>query len=346
MSFNKTFILILENSEKEYKLNLKIENDNFIHFRLSSTESPMEIYYIKLSLEELKLSNSLFNMFNSLNDCAENISKLINSKSYELSLNSEGASINIMIPILDKRIEINLIKDKSIKENPSYLKEELIKLKNKINDLEMKINQKDIIIENLIQKHDNDILDLRRMICNLHPEMSLILVNNIDKLLLANKFRQIYPGRNVNYSLLYRKSRDSDKSIMFHKNCDYIRGTVILIETQDNLRFGGFTNETWEGNNIAKNDNTAFLVSFNNNKIYDIKQNHCAIFCSQSYGPCFCGNNNNFSLFIHDNSDVNGGECCKQSDSNYNGFVMDYEINKGKKKFKIKEIEVFKVTIL
>ena len=37
----------------------------------------MEIYYIKLSLEELKLSNSLFNMFNSLNDCAE-IVKVMN----------------------------------------------------------------------------------------------------------------------------------------------------------------------------------------------------------------------------------------------------------------------------
>lgn len=144
---------------------------------------------------------------------------------------------------------------------------------------------------------------------------------------------------------MYRKSRDSDKALAFHSKCDKIRGTLIIIKTEEGLKFGGYTNETWEGNNITKTDNTAFIFSLNNNKDYDIKNNVNAIFCSPNFGPCFCGNNNP-TLLVNDDSNKRGGSCCKAFDSNYNRYLDDYEINNGKKDFKIAELEVFKVTIV
>ena len=116
----------------------------------------------------------------------------------------------------------------------------------------------------------------------------------------------------------------------------------MLIETEDNLRIGGYTSETWEGNNISKQDNTAFIFSLNNNKGHNVKNNLNAIYCSPMSVPCFCGNNTP-TLFISNNCDVNGGECCKAKDSNYDGYIYDYEINNEKKSFKIKEYEVFEV---
>ena len=59
----------------------------------------------------------------------------------------------------------------------------------------------------------------------------------------------------------------------------------------------------------------------------------------------FCGNRNP-TLMVYDNSDINGGECCKAIESNYNGFSSDYEINNENRKFNIIEIEVFKVSII
>ena len=82
-----------------------------------------------------------------------------------------------------------------------------------------------------------------------------------------------------------------------------------------------------------------------NNKVYDIKKSCNAIFCSPFYGPYFCGNGNP-TLIVYDNSDKNGGECCKAIESNYNGFSSDYEINNENRKFNIIEIEVFKVSII
>ena len=116
----------------------------------------------------------------------------------------------------------------------------------------------------------------------------------------------------------------------------------MLIETEDNLRIGGYTSETWEGNNISKKDNSAFIFSLNNNKGHDVKNNLNAIYCNPNCGPCFCGNSTP-TLLISNNCNVNGGECCKAIDSNYDGYLYDYEINNEKKNFKIKEYEVFEV---
>ena len=112
---------------------------------------------------------------------------------------------------------------------------------------------------------------------------------------------------------MYKKSRDSDKAYAFHSKYDKIRGILILIKTENGLKFGGYTNETWEGNNIFKRDNTAFIFSLNNNKGYDIKNDLDAIYCSPSLGLCFCGNNNP-TLLINDDSDTKGGTCCKALD--------------------------------
>ena len=109
--------------------------------------------------------------------------------------------------------------------------------------------------------------------------------------------------------------------------------------------FGGYTNETWEGNNIAKTDNISFIFSLNYNKAYDIKRNVNAIFCSPNYGPYFCGINSP-TLLVNDDSNIRGGSCCKASESNFNGYTDDYEINNGNQNFRINEIEVFKVSMV
>ena len=391
MSFFKEHNIKLPNSEKEYILIIKVEKDDdkSMFFNLYNNQDfTNENYQIKIKLEELKLLNKIFRIFDSMKDCAETISNVLKNSNPKIIIEKNGASliIDFYISGMEKKNQISIfLKKQTIEPNMCYklLLDEINKLTTKVNDLEILVNSKNKKIneieknyEELKQKHklleeqhNTDIINLKSLIPNqnnnnnnnnnINPnlktfeeqqksnnnEQSTIINNLLELNFLGNQFRLIYPGKNVIYNLLYRKSRDSDKASVFHSKCDKIRGTLILIKTVDNLKFGGYTNETWEGDNVQKADNTAFIFSLNNNKAYKIKKNKKAIFCSPLYGPCFCGNNA-ATIIIHDNSDKEGGECSKAIDSNYDGFVDDYEINRGKSKFKISDIEVFKVTIV
>ena len=145
------------------------------------------------------------------------------------------------------------------------LLEEIKKLKTNIEDMKLSLNEKDRKIDeiqtkfdklqkshdSLQEKHNKDINNLKSFFSPYDQE-SLILKSFVELNFLSNKFRIKYLDRNAKYYLVYRKSRDSDNAFYFHARCDKIRGTLVLIETEDNLRIGGYTSETWEGNNISK----------------------------------------------------------------------------------------------
>ena len=291
--------------------------------------------------------------------------------------------ITIFIPGQNKR-EIKLFLEESTFDEISAideLKAEINKLKAKLSDLEISVNRKDTMYEALKCKYDElknnfdtttkqfqvELINIKSLLqnstdmnqrMNKNPnlrtfeeqlkenrtETSTIIENNLDLNLLSNKIRLLYPGKNVIYNLLYRKSRDSDRANIFHSKCDKIRGTLIIIKTTKGFKFGGYTNESWEGNNVFKTDNTAFLYSLNYNKIYDVKADKNAIYCSPYYGPVFCGDGYS-TILIHDNYGIKGGECCLANNSNYEGYSENYEINGGTKDFQISELEVWKVTL-
>lgn len=353
--------LKLAYSEKEYKMIMKIENnDNFLQILLNNNENLMsEKYYLKITLEEFKSLSPFFRIFESILVCAESLANIIRDSNPRLSINDKDAVINVKIYIPGGREEqIELVLKKIISEPNDIINnllEEIAKLKTAMKDMQLLLNEKDRKINEIQEKCDNlkksqDSLkenhkkDFNNLKSYFHPynQESTILKSSVELNFLSNKFRLINQNRNVKYYLLYRKSRDSDNAFYFHSRCDKIKGTLVLIETEDNLRIGGYTSETWEGNNISKKDNTAFIFSLNNNKEYNVKNNLDAIYCTPNYGPCFCGRSTP-TLFISNNCDVGGGECCKAIDSNYNGYIYDYEINNEKKNFKIKEYEVFEI---
>lgn len=351
--------LILASTDKEYKMIMKIENnDNFLQILLSNNENPMtENYHLNITLEEFKLLNPFFRMFETILECAESLANLIRDSSPKLLIKGKDAVIIIKIYVgKEKEIELVLKKKKNdTNEIINNLLEEITKLKADMKDMQLLLNEKDKKIneiqkkcdklekrqDSLEEKQKKDFINLRSYFPPYNQESS-ILKSPVELNFLSNKFRLINQNKNAKYYLLYRKSRDSDNAFYFHEKCNKIKGTLVLIETEDNLRIGGYTSETWEGNNISKKDNTAFVFSLNNNKGYNVKNNLDAIYCNPNSGPCFCGKNAP-TLFISNNCDVNGGECCKAIDSNYDGYIYDYEINNERKNFKIKEYEVFEV---
>ena len=116
------------------------------------------------------------------------------------------------------------------------------------------------------------------------------------------KKKKIPNNDNIIFKLVYRASRDGDSAKEFHKRCDEIGPNLTLIQTDRNVKFGGFTNYGWEipkevgtlsssEDGVQKPDNDSFCFSLTSKKIYlHNKDKEGSIFCCENYGPTFSEN--------------------------------------------------------
>ena len=101
---------------------------------------------------------------------------------------------------------------------------------------------------------------------------SLIINNNTEDKEMVRKW--INSELTFQTKLLYRLTRDGPSIFNFHSKCDYITPTLLLVETQDQNKFGGYTTATWDMfGGIYKNASKTFLFSLNKNKKYYRKSN-------------------------------------------------------------------------
>ena len=93
----------------------------------------------------------------------------------------------------------------------------------------------------------------------------------------------------ISTKLIYSSEKEDDKASSFHKKCDNIAPTLILIETKEGFRYGGFTTQTWESaeQSIFKKDKNAFIFSLDTEKKYEITDEEKSIQCSMFWGPYF-----------------------------------------------------------
>ena len=143
----------------------------------------------------------------------------------------------------------------------------------------------------------------------------------------------------IQLHLLYKASINSDSSLIFHELCNNINSTVVLIKTKQGNRFGGFTRRTWNGHNISKKDDDAFIFSLDKMKTYDVIKNQEAIICAEDFGPIFSG----YQIRIPNEVFKKGGTTDKKG-LGYNTTV-DYELTNGNRNFGVEEIEVYEVQI-
>ena len=89
--------------------------------------------------------------------------------------------------------------------------------------------------------------------------------------------------------LIFSSEKEDDKASSFHKKCDNIAPTLILIETKEGFRYGGFTTQIWESTeqSIFKKDKNAFIFSLDTEKKYEITDEEKSIQCSMFWGPYF-----------------------------------------------------------
>ena len=164
-----------------------------------------------------------------------------------------------------------------------------------------------------------------------------IIQNNEEIGFLCKKIAK--NSENIRIDLIYKASVDGDKAEDFHRKCDSAKSTLVLIETDNNLRFGGFTSCDWSGNAEDKYDDNAFVFSLDKGRIYDIKPGEKAIGCYPDFGPVFLG----CQIKINDDAFTNNGSTYRKNETYQT--EEDFELNGGNEFFKIKDIEVYSIEL-
>ena len=163
------------------------------------------------------------------------------------------------------------------------------------------------------------------------------IINNPGELEeITSRLQRILNKKNIKYKLIYRASTDGDACTEFHDKCDQYQNTLILIHASGDKRFGGFTTQTWEGEDVNKKDKNCFIFSIDKMKIYDIIEGQDAINCNQDLGPIFID-----QIKLLDKFFTQGGTTNKKGQTFQT--LEDFEITGGAEKFGVKELEVYHV---
>ena len=125
-------------------------------------------------------------------------------------------------------------------------------------------------------------------------------------------------------------------------------GTLSIIKTTKGMRFGGYTEQYWNGgsNFCNKKDakNICFCFSLDLFKIYNFNDNYnYSIICYYNHGPDFCSNESNIFYIYNNNGSLNGCTCYQTNNNSFGKFDYDYEINNGQLNFSVVELEVFQI---
>ena len=163
------------------------------------------------------------------------------------------------------------------------------------------------------------------------------IIHDIKELEMITKKINKDENKKIIINLLYKASIDSDKASVFHEKCDKANNTIVLVETKNGKRFGGYTTCSWSGNCVDKSDPEAFIFSFDKMKTYDNIPGDDAIGCYPKFGPIFLG----CQIKIFDNAFTKGGTTFEK-ELNFN-TEEDYELTGGDRVFEVKDIEVYEV---
>ena len=311
------------NKNKKYSVEFKNINE-YIKIQINSLgEIPSVSYEKKFNLSDMKnnrylsICENISEVFISIEPQLKNIN--------ELKLIEEDKKINLIIPLPNPLVKSVTFSIPEIQKDTNFEIKELYKIINQQQAIINKLNERVTILEE--RERERERKEAQFYIC----KNSKIIPNDREKDLSIRKWID-NNKKDFKIKLLYRKSRDGSQSSIYHNLCDNKSNLLTIIETDNNLKFGGFASKSWGVVNqyIEK----TFIFSLNQMKKFERLNNDYAKYDGSSYGPVF---GNQWDIYI--NYSMDSG--VEQIGSN-NVFFKKHEIsNNGN--FNVKEIEVFQI---
>ena len=323
--------IIIELKDIKYILNIETNKENIIFYIYDKNQFPSIKYIKTMTFKEIKELNKVFYVLNSFNDFYDYLKQLSNNNKLNINKTNDRITLIFYVEVLLKqqKIEIDLYPSKrDINLSIEEIFQELFNIKNKNKDIEalknennnLKNKMQEIInemniIKNENKKLNNEIITLKIFNNNMHNQMQLKFkeqneeINNLNENLLKCMIKSaimkydekdmIIKGienkmdkRIKEIKKLYQATIDGGDPKCFHSKCDDIPNTLVVIQSEGNRRFGGFTPKSWKskrGKGIYSIDfeKQTFVFSLNNKKIYYLKNIFDAVFHCKDYGPCF-----------------------------------------------------------
>ena len=224
---------------------------------------------------------------------------------------------------------------KQKEEEIAHLKLKIEELLKQITVLEQRIYKESLIKQQ--SKTTNEKQSLTIQDTRLEIVKGDIIQSAAELELLTRKICKDY--HKITLNLLYKATVDSDKASIFHEKCDGATNSLVLVQSTNGKRFGGYTSCSWEGNQIDKKDEDAFVFSLDKMETYNVIPEEDAIGCYPNYGPVFLG----CQIRIFDEFFKNGGSTFEKG-MNYD-TNEDFELTGGLKNFDVKEIEVYGIEL-
>ena len=282
-------------------------------------------------LNEMNLLRQKLNELNEINNAKNQLEQINNLK-------NEFEQISYLKQQLN---ELNRIRQKSLEDNA--FKERMNELENVKNKYEQELH---ILRES--QRKSQELnkklrystgLDSKQLYFEESPMQFAVkgdIIHNSSELeLITRKINK--SNRKLTLNLIYKARADSDLASAFHKKCDRAKSTLVLVETDQGKRFGGYTSRSWAGECIEKKDDEAFIFSLDKMMTYDIIPGEEAIGCYPKFGPIFMG----CQIRIYDNAFIKGGTTFEKG-MNFD-TLEDFELTGGEREFNVREIEVYEV---
>ena len=331
------------------------QNPNESSGAIFSSEDKIQITALQKETDKIKLDHEFlkkktYELINEV-QLLRNQIQILNNENQNLKNNkcispSESQIHEIIFLKNEVKRLSNELSNKKMKENSEFerykqIKEEEINLyKLKIEKYKILNLQKEKEINELKLKLSNsNVIEKTQFIQDSCLEIvkGEIIHNNNELEFLTRKICD--NKKKMTLNLLYKATVDSDKAVAFHNKCDGAKSTIVLVESKNGKRFGGFTTCDWRGNAIEKKDENAFVFSLDKMKAYNIIPGELAIGCYPKFGPVFLG----CQIRIYDEAFIKGGTTFEK-EKNYE-TQEDYELTGGLKKFEVKEIEVYSVEL-
>ena len=331
----------MNNRDNNFRKNV---NNNTINSSINNMNRNYLFNNINKKKSTSLTKNKNKNINNKYDENKEN--NIINEEPNELSHNSNSVSENDKNSILNKKRPRPRKNSYSSNKNNSPSSN-----KNNNNDLISEANSNN---ENADNMNYYELRDIKAKKINrikglyeiIHtPDELYMIINKI--LYKYNKYKKNSTISNYQNYLqfcilnLFDSSSNGDSAFTFHNLCDYKKNTISLVETTSGHRFGGYTSECFESPNLYfdKKDNLSFVFSLDKMRIYDVIKGKYAISCDKNYGPYF---RDDQICVVNEFFSNESGTCIKGKGFN---TTKNYELNFGKKYFKIKRLQVFQVKI-
>ena len=320
------------NETKTYNLNSKGEtlalkistNEKLIFLEMKKLNTfPQKDYNIYLSLEELIKINKFFNQFETTSEILSSFEILIESKNISVTEKENQMQLCIINPVNKKEFYIDIpLKEKDMKSEINSINQYISSLNNKINELEKKVNDLLLFKEEYLKKKQEKKLNFANSdIIKSKEEIELIMT-------WLNK-------KNVKTNLLFNSKNDGDLNSTFFNKVENKSPTLIIINSDNGYKFGGYTNINWKSDGNWYDDKESFIFSLNNKSKYNADSGRK----EHIFG---------YDKFFQFGKDIRIYNKCTSIDDNFVGkryynSPNNYEMNGGKQNFRVLSYEVYQI---